>query len=57
MAQYVRLHDTDASAERPVLPLPEPSDISKASLVNFEDVELELKKESASLQGKPDGAE
>jgi len=48
----VRLYSADPSTDRSVLPLPEPSDITKASLINFEDIEQELKKVAASLQGK-----
>ena len=34
------------------IPLPEPSDINKAGLVDFDDISLELKRVAASLQGK-----
>ncbi|KAK2193295.1 hypothetical protein NP493_16g12001 [Ridgeia piscesae] len=49
-SKYVRLYSADPSTDRSVLPLPEPSDITKASLINFEDIEQELKKVAASLQ-------
>ena len=35
--------------EKAMLPLPEPSDVNKAALVNFEDIEKELKQLKTSL--------
>ena len=44
--------DSTADSDiKPQLPLPEPSDINQASLVNFDEIELELKKIAASVQG------
>lgn len=50
VAQYVRKYDPDAGTDRTQLPIPEPSDINQASLVNFEDLEQELKKAQTSLE-------
>ncbi len=47
---YVKKFDTES--EKCVLPTPEPSDITKASLVNFEEIDQELKKLKSSLEGK-----
>lgn len=52
VAQYVRKYDPDAGTDRTQLPIPEPSDINQASLVNFEDLEQELKKAQTSLESK-----
>ena len=49
--QYVRKFDEDAWTEQAKLPLPEPSDISKSAMVNFEDLEVDIDKASKSLNG------
>ncbi|GFO35602.1 formin-2 [Plakobranchus ocellatus] len=45
VTSYVQRYDTDLmGTDRAKLPLPDPSDIQQAGLVNFEDIEKELKK-------------
>ena len=44
--------DTPVTMEiKSQLPVPEPSDITQASLVNFDDIEQELKKIATSVEG------
>jgi hypothetical protein len=50
--QYVSRYDEHAGTEQAAMPLPEPSDITKAALVNFEDMEQEIGKTEASLKSK-----
>ena len=44
MRYYVKNLDPDAGTEKSKLPLPEPSDVTKASLVNFEEAEQDIQK-------------
>ncbi|GFR65042.1 formin-2 [Elysia marginata] len=45
VSSYVQRYDTDLmGTDRAKLPLPDPSDIQQAGLVNFDDLEKELKK-------------
>ena len=41
---YVKNVDPDSGTEKSKLPLPEPSDVTKASLVNFEEAEQDIQK-------------
>ena len=50
---YVRNVDEDAGTDKSKLPLPEPSDINQASLVNFDELQEELKKAAESVKGIP----
>lgn len=57
--QYVKLsHMEETSPEatpsnvKATMPLPEPSDIVQASTVNFDDIELELKKIEQAVRGE-----
>lgn len=49
VAQYVRKYNSDVEIEKAQLPVPEPSDVIQAAMVNFEDLEQELKKAQMSL--------
>lgn len=49
---YVRKYDPDAGSDKAKVPTPEPSDIQKAALVNFDDIEQELKKLFVSIKRK-----
>ena len=49
---YVRQYDPDSGTEKAKSPLPEPSDINKAAIMTFDEVESELKKLMASIEGK-----
>ena len=48
---YVRQIEEDAGTEKSKLPLPEPSDVNQASLVNFDELEEELRKVTDSVKG------
>ena len=52
VAQYVRNYDKDVEIEKAQLPVPEPSDVNQAAMVNFDDLEQELKKAQTSLDSK-----
>lgn len=52
VAQYVRKYNSDVEIEKAQLPVPEPSDVIQAAMVNFEDLEQELKKAQMSLDSK-----
>ena len=41
----------NAGSDKAKLPTPEPSDINKAALVNFDEIEQEIKKIKSSLEG------
>jgi len=45
------VHDEEAGTERALLPVPDAGDISQAAMVNFEELELDLKKIVTSLEG------
>ena len=49
---YVRQYDPDSGTEKAKSPLPEPSDINKAAIMTFDEVESELKKLMASIEGE-----
>lgn len=42
----------NAGSDKAMLPLPDPSDISQAMLVNFDDINKELKKTRKEFDGK-----
>ena len=48
----MRKHETIDEKTKPVCPLPEPSDISKAADLNFEDIEKELANLNKELRSK-----
>ena len=53
VTRYVILYEGETmGTDRAKLPLPDPSDISQASLVNFDDIEKELKKIKKDFQSR-----
>ena len=52
VSQYVKAHDPDSGTDKAKLPIPEPSDINKAGLINFEEIENDLKKAKLDLDGE-----
>lgn len=51
VAQYIGIYDTNSITDRAQLPVPEPSDINQAGLINFDDLEQELVRIKASVEG------
>ena len=51
VSQYIRKYDPLSSTEKSQLPLPEPSDITEASLVNFDEIRDEMRKVKVELSG------
>ena len=51
MKQYIEKFDDKAGTEEAVFPLPEPSDIHKASLINFDSINTEISNAADSLKG------
>ena len=54
VTQYVRRHDVDAQqqVDKMLCPVPEAADLSKAALVNFDDVAKEIQKLRESVTGR-----
>ena len=50
--QYVRKFDEEAGTDKAMFPLPEPSDVNKAALVNFDEIENELKSIQTSVKSE-----
>ncbi|XP_054711140.1 formin-2-like [Uloborus diversus] len=48
---YVKLYQEDLSFDKAKLPVPEPSDAERASLVNFDDISNDLKKLYSQITG------
>lgn len=51
VAQYINIYDTNSVTDRAQLPVPEPSDTNQAALINFDDIEQELMRIKASVEG------
>ncbi len=49
---FVSHFDADAGTDRAKLPMPEPSDVVKAGLVNFDEVEQEIQKISFNTKSE-----
>ena len=49
---YVKHFDPESGTDKSKLPLPEPSDILKAALVNFEETEQEIQKIKVATKSK-----
>ena len=49
--EYVYHLDPHAGTDMALLPIPEPSDVAKASLMNFDETADEIKKLNSSLDG------
>jgi len=51
VTQYMSKYEVYSGTDGAQLPLPEPSDVSQAAVVNFDDLQHELNKLHTSLEG------
>jgi len=51
VSQFISKYDVYAGTERAQLPLPEPSAVSQAAAVNFDDLHRDLDKLHSTLEG------
>nr|XP_054759795.1 formin-like [Lytechinus pictus] len=51
VACYVHKIDGDSGADHTILPLPEPSKVTQAGLIKFEDLDKDLRKIQKDLKG------
>ncbi|XP_023222258.1 protein cappuccino-like [Centruroides sculpturatus] len=51
---YVKLYNKDTNIDNLKLPVPEPSDVERASLLYFEEISAELKRIHSQMKGNND---
>jgi len=51
VSSYIKMYDEDRGTPEAKLPVPEPSDIERASTINFDDIESDLRKLKGDLLG------